>query len=149
MFSFTPHLLELNPNFIEGLCNDSNEDILDHPSQEEDHGDKVEGRLPWIQTVCSPVHDVDPPLLRGCLVHGEDTGGKLSKPSEPNIKPAPIGQVHAPEPIPAPETIWVAGVTFAAAVGVRDGQVIYSDIIWTSDVGVISGEIKVKKECCC
>ena len=145
MFSFTPHLLELNPNFIEGLCDDSNEDILDHPSQEEDHGDKVEGRLPWIQTISGPVHDVDPTLLRGCLVHGEHTGGKLTKPSEPNIKPTPIGQVHAPEPIPAPEAIRVAGVTFAAAIGVRDGEVIDSDIIWTSDVGVVSGEIKVER----
>ena len=137
MFSFSPHLLELYPNFIEGFSDDSNEYILDHPSQEEDHGYKVEGRLPRIQTVSGSVHDVDPTLLGCSLVHCEHTGGKLSKPSEPNVKPASVGQVHASEPIPASESIRVAGITLAAAVGVGDGEVIDGDIVGTSDVGVV------------
>ena len=114
MFSFTPHLLELNPDFIEGLCDDSNEDILDHPSQEEDHGDKVEGRLPWIKGVSCPVHDVDPALLAGSLVHGEHAGSKFSKTSETNLGPGAICQVHTFEALSAS----LAVVLFVVRIGV-------------------------------
>ena len=34
-----------------------------------------------------PVHDVDPSLLGGGLVHCEHTGGELPKPGEANVKP--------------------------------------------------------------
>ena len=51
MLSVSPDLLELDSNLIECLGDNSNEDILHHPGEEEDHGDKVERRLPWIQTV--------------------------------------------------------------------------------------------------
>ena len=33
-----------------------------------------------------PVHDIDPALLGGGLVHSEHTGGELPKPSEANVK---------------------------------------------------------------
>ena len=78
-----------------------------HPGKEENHGDKVERGLPGVQTVSGPgqfldcldflsikisalilpVHDVDPALLRGGLVHSEHTGRELPKPGEANVKP--------------------------------------------------------------
>ncbi len=60
----SPHLLELDADLVEGLRDDSNEDVLHHPSQEEDHGHEVEGGLPGVQRVRGPVHDVDPALLQ-------------------------------------------------------------------------------------
>jgi len=38
--------LKLNPDFVEGFCDNGDEDVLDHPGEKEDHGDEVEGGLP-------------------------------------------------------------------------------------------------------
>ena len=102
MLSFSPYLLELNSDFIEGFCDDSNEDILHHPRQEEDHGDEVEGGFPGVETVGGPVHDVDPALLRGRLVHREYTRGELPEAGEANVAPvASVSEVHAAESLPS------------------------------------------------
>ena len=114
MLSFSPYLLELNSDFIEGFRDDSNEDILHHPRQEEDHGDEVEGGLPWVQRVGRPVHDVDPALLAGSLVDGEDAGGELPEPGEADLGPVSVRQVHALEALPATLTVAV----FVFKVGV-------------------------------
>jgi hypothetical protein len=57
--------LKLNTDLIECLRDDGNEDVLDHPGEEEDHGDEVEGGLPVLSRITRPVHDVDPALLTG------------------------------------------------------------------------------------
>ena len=65
-----PHLLELDPDLVEGLRDDGNEDVLHHPGQEEDHRHEVEWGLPGVQGVRGPVHDVHPALLYiqyGCI----------------------------------------------------------------------------------
>lgn len=41
-----PHLLKLDSDLIESLCDDSNEHIFHHPSQEEDHCCEVKSGLP-------------------------------------------------------------------------------------------------------
>ena len=114
MLSFSPYLLELNSDFIECFRDDSNEDILHHPGQEEDHGDEVEGRLPWIKGVSCPVHDVDPALLAGSLVHSEHAGSKFSKTSETDLGPGAIRQVHTFEALSAS----LAVVLFVVRIGV-------------------------------
>ena len=114
MLSVSPDLLELNSDFIECLGDNSDEDILNHPGKEEDHGDKVEGGLPWIQRVGRPVHDVDPALLAGSLVDGEDAGGELPEPGEADLGPVSVRQVHALEALPATLTVAV----FVVEVGV-------------------------------
>ena len=91
VLSFPPHLLELHSDLVERLRDHCNEHVLHHPGEEEDHGDKVEGGLPWVKRVSRPVHDVDPALLAGRLVHGEHAGGELSKPCEPNVRPPTAG----------------------------------------------------------
>ncbi len=57
--------LKLNSDFVEGFRDDRNEDVLDHPGQEEDHGREVQGGLPVLGRVSGPVHDVHPTLLTG------------------------------------------------------------------------------------
>ena len=52
-------------------------------------------------------------------------------------RPAPIGQVHAAEAITTLEAIGIVGIVLDAAVGIRNGQVIDSNIIWTLNVGVV------------
>ena len=52
-------------------------------------------------------------------------------------RPAPIGQVHAAEAISTLEAIGIVGIVLDAAVGVRNGQVIDSHVIWTLNVGVV------------
>ena len=110
----TPHLLELHPDLVERLRDHRDEHVLHHPGQEEDHGDEVEGRLPWIKGVSCPVHDVDPALLAGSLVHGEHAGGKFSKTSETNLGPGAICQVHTFEALSAS----LAVVLFVVRIGV-------------------------------
>ena len=78
---------QYKPYFIEHLSDDGDKNVLHHPRQKEDHWDKVEGGLPWVKRVSCPVHDVDPALLGGGLVHSEHTGGELPKPGEANVKP--------------------------------------------------------------
>ena len=107
MLSFPPHLLELHSDLVERLCYNGNEHVLHHPGQEEDHGDKVEGGLPWVKRVSRPVHDVDPALLAGRLVHREHAGGKLSETREADLRTGSVRQVHALEPLPAPLTVAV------------------------------------------
>ena len=105
MLSVSPDLLELDPDLIESLSDDGDENVLHHPRQEEDHRDKVEGGLPGVQTISGPgncldhkiivnfrfflvpVHDIDPALLRGSLVHSEHTRCKLPEPGEADVKP--------------------------------------------------------------
>jgi len=53
----------LNSDFVEGFRDDRNEDVLDHPGQEEDHGREVQGGLPMLGRVSGTVHDVNPTLL--------------------------------------------------------------------------------------
>ena len=55
--------LKLNSDFVKGFGDDCDEDVLDHPCEEEDHGDEVEGGLPVLSRVACAVHDVDPALL--------------------------------------------------------------------------------------
>ena len=43
-----PHFLELDPNFIESLRDDSNKDILDHPCQEKYHRNEVNIGVPML-----------------------------------------------------------------------------------------------------
>ena len=114
MFSLSPHLLELHTDLVEGLRDHGDEHILHHPGKEEDHGDEVEGGLPWIQRVGRPVHDVDPALLAGSLVDGEDAGGELPEPGEADLGPVSVRQVHALEALPATLTVAV----FVVEVGV-------------------------------
>ena len=52
-------------------------------------------------------------------------------------RPAPIGQVHAAEAISTLEAIGIVGIVLDAAVGVRNGQVIDSYVIWTLNIGVV------------
>lgn len=47
---------------------------LDKPGEEKDERDEVEVGAPARETVDGSVHKEHPALLRGCLVHGEDTG---------------------------------------------------------------------------
>ena len=55
--------MELHADLVERLCNDGDENVLDHPREEEDHGAEVGGRLPVLHRVARPVHDVHPSLL--------------------------------------------------------------------------------------
>ncbi len=77
-----PHLLELHSDLVERLCDDGDEDVLDQPRHEEDHGAEVERRLPVLHRVASAVHDVHPALLRGGLVHGEHALRELAEAGE-------------------------------------------------------------------
>ena len=52
-------------------------------------------------------------------------------------RPAPIGKVHAAEAVSTLEAIGIMRIVLDAAVGVRNGQVIDSHVIWTLNVGVI------------
>ena len=61
------YLLELDPDLVEGLRDDGDEDVLDHPGEEEDHGAEVGGGLPVLHRVARAVHDVHPALLAGSL----------------------------------------------------------------------------------
>ena len=52
-------------------------------------------------------------------------------------RPAPVGQVHAAEAVSTLEAIGIMRIVLDAAVGVRNGQVIDSHVIWTLNVGVV------------
>ena len=52
-------------------------------------------------------------------------------------RPASIGQVHAAEAITTLEAIGIVGIVLDAAVGIRNGQVIDSNVIWTLNIGVV------------
>jgi len=65
-------LLELDAELGERLDDDGDEDVLDEPGEEEDHGDEVEVGAPGRQAVGGAVHEEDPALLGGRLVHRED-----------------------------------------------------------------------------
>ncbi len=52
-------------------------------------------------------------------------------------RPAPVGQVHAAEAISTLEAIGIVGIVLDAAVGVRNGQVIDSYVIWSLNIGVV------------
>lgn len=73
--SEAPNLLELHPELVKSLCNDGNEDILDEPGEEEDHGGEEEGGTPGGQGVDGAIHDEHPALLRHRLIHREDARG--------------------------------------------------------------------------
>jgi len=75
LHSGAPHLLELHSDLVECLGDDSYENILDKPGEKEDHGAEVEHRPPAGQRVDRSVHDENPALLGGRLVHGENRGG--------------------------------------------------------------------------
>ena len=64
-------LLELDAELGERLDDDGDEDVLDEPGEEEDHGDEVEVGAPGRQAVGGAVHEEDPALLGGRLVHRE------------------------------------------------------------------------------
>lgn len=74
MPSDSPHLLELDANLVEGFGDDRYEDVLDEPSQEEDHCAEIKHRSPSGQGIYGSVHDEDPSFLRGCLVDREEAG---------------------------------------------------------------------------
>ena len=124
MLSLAPHLLELHTDLVERLRDHCNEHVLHHPGEEEDHGDEVEGGLPWVKRVSRPVHDVDPALLTGRLVHGEHAGGKLSESCEANLRAGSVCQVHALEPLSTPLTVAVL-------------------VVWVGVNPVIRGDIKL------
>lgn len=69
----SPHGLELNSNFVESLGDDSNEDVLDEPREEENHGGEVDESSPGWKCVHRSVHDENPSFLRKGLVDREDT----------------------------------------------------------------------------
>ena len=48
---------------------------LDHPGEEEDHGDEEDKAAPGREAVYGTVHDEHPALLRRRLIHREETGG--------------------------------------------------------------------------
>lgn len=75
LHSGAPHLLELHSDLVESLGDDSNENVLDEPGEKEDHGAEVEHRPPAGQRVDRSVHDENPALLGGRLVHGENRRG--------------------------------------------------------------------------
>ena len=58
-----PDLTLRPPDLVEHLRDDRNKHVLNHPCEEEDHRDEVEGGLPGIQRVRGPVHDVHPAFL--------------------------------------------------------------------------------------
>ena len=59
-------------------------------------------------------------------------------------RPAPVGQVHAAEAISTLEAIRSVEVVLDAAVGVRNSEVIDSDVIWTLNVGVVPDTVAVE-----
>lgn len=72
MPSNSPHLLKLHSNLVEGLGDDSNENVLDQPGEEEDHRAEVECSSPCRKWVDCAIHDEHPALLWSSLVDGED-----------------------------------------------------------------------------
>ena len=56
---------------------------------------------------------------------------------DPRYRPASVGQIHAAKAISTLEAIRIVGVVLNAAVGIRNGQVINSDVIRTLNVGVV------------
>lgn len=114
----TPHLLELNTDLVEGLCDDSNENVLHEPSQEEDHCAEVERSSPSGQRVNSTVHDEDPALLRRSLVDRKYTRGNVLKSVKADYVTGQKVHLHA---LHAIRTL-VPRVRIGGAEGVRDGQ---------------------------
>jgi hypothetical protein len=55
--------LKLDSDFIEGFCDNGNKYVLDHPRQEENHGDEVNGGFPMLRRISSSVHYVHPAFL--------------------------------------------------------------------------------------
>ena len=163
MLSLPPHLLELHSDLVERLRDHCNEHVLHHPGEEEDHGDKVEGGLPWVKRVSRPVHDVDPALLAGRLVHREHAGGKLSESREANLGARSVCQVHALEPLStslavAVLVVWVgidpeiqrrnetSRCVVSPAIAVRDSEVIDGDILGTVHMLPNAVAVQIPKE---
>ena len=71
----TPHFLELHPELVKRLSDNSNEDVLHQPRQEKNHGGEEEGRAPCWQGVNGTVHDDHPAFLRWGLIYREDACG--------------------------------------------------------------------------
>lgn len=75
LHSGAPHLLELHSDLVECLGDDGYENVFHQPGEKEDHSAEVEHRPPPRQRVNRSVHDENPALLGGRLIHGENRCG--------------------------------------------------------------------------